>query len=127
MITREVLTGKTEIIMDTEPVGAYVLVRSKLRKSLILKQVADSLLGMHLAERNMWRIAAKLLWAFEFAESVDAKTGKIMPIDADAYNRGILQAPLPFNVKITPRSAGHISAIKREMAGAKEFLAPWDS
>jgi hypothetical protein len=82
---------------------------------------------MHLAERNMWRIAAKLLWAFDFSEPVDPKTRKTIPIDADAYNRGILQAPLPFNVKITPRSAEHVSAIKREIMGAKAFLAPWDS
>jgi hypothetical protein len=82
---------------------------------------------MHLAERNMWRIAAKLLWAFEFAEPVEAETGKTIPIDADAYNRGILQAPLHFKVKITPRSAQHIAAIKGEITGATAFLAPWDS
>ena len=32
--------------------------------------------GIHLAERNMWRIASKLLWAFEFAEPTDPKTGE---------------------------------------------------
>ncbi|KAL5352910.1 hypothetical protein ACLOAV_002858 [Pseudogymnoascus australis] len=83
--------------------------------------------GMHLAERNMWRIAAKLLWAFDFAEPLDPKTGMTIPIDADAYNRGILQAPLPFNVTITPRSTQHIAAIKSEIASAKDFLAPWES
>lgn len=70
--------------------------------------------GIHLAERNMWRIAAKLLWAFEFSELVDPKTGKIMPLDPYAINPGILQAPLPFKVIIKPHSAGHIARIKRE-------------
>lgn len=81
---------------------------------------------MHLAERNMWRIAAKLLWAFEFGEPIDPNTGKTIPIDADAYNRGILQAPLPFEVRVTPRSAEHVAAIRNEIAAAKSSLAPWE-
>jgi hypothetical protein len=81
---------------------------------------------MHLAERNMWRIAAKLLWAFEFEEPIDPKTGKAISIDENAYNRGILQAPLPFDVRVTPRSAGHVAAIKNEIVAAKAFLAPWE-
>jgi hypothetical protein len=93
---------------------------------LCLNERLMKVLGMHLAERNMWRIAAKLLWAFEFAEPIDPKTGVTMSIDADAYNRGILQAPLPFNVTITPRSPQHIAAIKSEIASAKDFLAPWE-
>ncbi|CZR64460.1 uncharacterized protein PAC_14358 [Phialocephala subalpina] len=32
--------------------------------------------GIHLAERNMWRMAAKLLWAFEFSPPYDPVTGK---------------------------------------------------
>jgi len=74
----------------------------------------------------MWRIAAKLLWAFEFAEPIDPETGKTLALDTNAYNRGILQAPLPFDVRLTPRSSEHVAAIKREIAAAKEFLAPWE-
>jgi len=33
--------------------------------------------GIYLAERNMWRIASKLLWAFEFSEPIDPKTRKV--------------------------------------------------
>jgi len=82
--------------------------------------------GMHLAERNMWRIAAKLLWAFDFSEPIDSKTGKVMPLDPDAYNPGILQAPLPFKVGIKPRSAKHVAVIKKELTGALSFLAPYN-
>jgi cytochrome P450 len=78
--------------------------------------------GMHLAERNMWRIAAKLLWAFEFCEPIDPLTGKIIPLDPDAYNPGILQAPLPFKVTIKPRSAKHATIIKEELGGSLKFL-----
>jgi hypothetical protein len=81
---------------------------------------------MHFAERNMWRVTAKLLWAFEFAEPLDPKTGKVISLDADAYNRGILQAPLPYDVRVTPRSPQHVQTIKREIAAAKEFLKPWE-
>lgn len=81
---------------------------------------------MHLAERNMWRIAAKLLWAFEFAEASDPKTGKVIPLDPNAYNPGILMAPLPFKVKITPRSQAHINTIRSDRASAQVVLSQYE-
>lgn len=82
--------------------------------------------GVHFAERNMWRIAAKLLWAYEFSEPVDPTTGDVIPIDVNAYNPGILQAPLPFNVHIKARSEQHAATIKKELGGALEFLKQWE-
>ncbi|EXF82196.1 cytochrome P450 2D18 [Colletotrichum fioriniae PJ7] len=82
--------------------------------------------GIHLAERNMWRIASKLLWAFEFAEPMDPITGKVVPLDPHAYNPGILQAPLEFNVRITPRSQAHVETIRREFKEAEALLAQYD-
>ncbi|KAL4810336.1 cytochrome P450 [Aspergillus unguis] len=82
--------------------------------------------GIHLAERNMWRIAAKLLWAFEFQEPLDPVTKEIRPLDPYAYNPGILQAPLPFEVRIKPRSQAHIETIKREAAGAVDLLSQFE-
>ncbi|KAF4840349.1 Cytochrome P450 monooxygenase yanC [Colletotrichum siamense] len=81
--------------------------------------------GIHLAERNMWRIAAKLLWAFDFAEPLDPETGKVTPLDANAYNPGILQAPLEFKARITPRSEAHVATIRREYTDAEGFLAQY--
>jgi hypothetical protein len=81
---------------------------------------------MHLAERNMWRIAAKLLWAFEFSEYVDPTTGKAYPLDPQAYNPGILQAPLPYKIQIKPRSAQHVARISQEKEEALEFLKQYD-
>ncbi|TVY53947.1 Cytochrome P450 monooxygenase patI [Lachnellula cervina] len=83
--------------------------------------------GMHLAERNMWRIASKLLWAFDIAEPLDPLTGKVVQLDTNAYNPGITQAPLPFKVRITPRSKAHAAAISKELNGALDFLSPFAS
>jgi hypothetical protein len=81
---------------------------------------------MHLAERNMWRIAAKLLWAFEFSPYVDPLTGQVSNLDPDAYNPGILQAPLPFKVTIKPRSEAYAETIRKEAAGAKDFMKQFE-
>ncbi|KAJ5797968.1 uncharacterized protein N7503_007264 [Penicillium pulvis] len=82
--------------------------------------------GVHFAERNMWRIAAKLLWAYEFSEPVDTVTGKVISLDVNAYNPGILQAPLPFNVRIKVRSERHAATIEKELTGALDFLKQWE-
>ncbi|KAF2815541.1 putative cytochrome P450 oxidoreductase [Mytilinidion resinicola] len=82
--------------------------------------------GIHLAERNMWRIAAKLLWAFEFSEPVDPITRKVSHLDPEAYNPGILQAPLPFKVDIKVRSEKHVEIIRKEQNEALDFLKQYD-
>ncbi|EAW15397.1 cytochrome P450 [Aspergillus fischeri NRRL 181] len=82
--------------------------------------------GVHFAERNMWRIAAKLLWAYEFAEPIDPRTGKTIPLDPNSYNDGILHAPLPYKVRITPRSKQHEETIKKGLQEALDFLSKWN-
>lgn len=74
----------------------------------------------------MWRIASKLLWAFDFAEPIDPVTGKVIPLDIDAFTSGILTCPLPFKVKVTPRSQGHVSTIQRELKGSLDFLSAFE-
>lgn len=82
--------------------------------------------GLHLAERNMWRIASKLLWAFDFAEPIDPSTGRVIPLDDQDYFDGILVAPNPFKVRITPRSQTHTDKFKSEIAEALDFLSQYD-
>lgn len=84
--------------------------------------------GIHLAERNMWRIAAKLLWAFEFSAPVDETTGKPIPLDTslNAYTSGILIAPKKFRVTIKPRSEAHVAKIRRDKLQALEFMQQYD-
>jgi hypothetical protein len=74
----------------------------------------------------VWRIASKLLWAFEFSEPIDLKTGQIKHLDLHAYNLGILQASLRFEVHIKPTSAEHVAKIKKELAGALNCLKQYD-
>jgi cytochrome P450 len=82
--------------------------------------------GIHLAERSMWRITAKLLWAFEIEEPIDPATGKVKPLDTNAYTSANLVCPLPFDVRIKLRSPKHGEAIKRELASAEEFLSQYN-
>ncbi|EXJ84075.1 hypothetical protein A1O3_04742 [Capronia epimyces CBS 606.96] len=75
----------------------------------------------------MWRITSKLLWAFDISEPIDPATGKTIPLDPNAYNPGITQAPLPFKVRIVPRSKEHMAALQKELRSALDFLAPFES
>jgi hypothetical protein len=74
----------------------------------------------------MWRITAKLLWAFEFEEPIDPETGKVKPPDTNAYTSANLVCPLPFDVQIQLRSPEHGEAIKRELLNAEEFLSQFN-
>jgi hypothetical protein len=76
--------------------------------------------GIHLAERSMWRVTAKLLWAFEFEELPDK------PIDVNAYTSSNLVRPLEYEVKVKPRSQEHENVIRRELTQALEFLSQYD-
>ncbi|KAJ5633479.1 cytochrome P450 oxidoreductase [Penicillium lividum] len=75
---------------------------------------------------NMWRITAKLLWAFEFGEPIDPETGKVKPLDPNAYTSANLVCPLPFEVRIKLRSPAHGEVMKRELANAEEFLSQYN-
>jgi hypothetical protein len=82
--------------------------------------------GVHLAERSMWRITAKLLWAFEFSEPIDPVTGKVQPLDENAYTSSNLVCPLPYRVSIKPRSDEHLAVIRRDLGAALDFLKPYE-
>jgi len=82
--------------------------------------------GIHLAERNQWRSIAKILWGFKISNARDPDTGKEIPIDVNAYKEGLAQSPLPFKVRIEPRSREHAETIRREWAEAKEILAKYE-
>jgi len=82
--------------------------------------------GIHMAERSQWRIAAKMLWAFDFYEPLDPKTGRVIPLgvsDSD-FDPGIVLKPLPFSVRLVPRTPEHAASIARDLVDAENFLAP---
>jgi len=76
--------------------------------------------GIHLAERNMWRIASKLIWAFEIREDPAS------PLDVDAYTSSVLVSPLPFKVSVKPRSQRHMETVQKELRQALEFLKQYE-
>lgn len=78
--------------------------------------------GIHLAERNMWRIAAKLLWAFDFSQEIDSVTKQPIPINTHAYTPGVAMFPMPFKVQIKPRSEAHVRTIDAERKASIDVL-----
>lgn len=82
--------------------------------------------GIHMAERSMWRTAAKLLWAFDISQAIDPKTGLPIPIDTQAYTPGIAQFPMPFQVRMTPRSEARMATIRKEKHHALQFMEPYE-
>lgn len=82
--------------------------------------------GVHLAERNQWRIVAKLIWAFDIREPIDPKTGQQLSLDQDDYSNGLLHAPNPYKVTFKPRSQAHIETIMREYKKSMKDLAPFE-
>ncbi|CZR64449.1 related to O-methylsterigmatocystin oxidoreductase [Phialocephala subalpina] len=68
---------------------------------------------------------AGLLWAFDISEPTDIM-GNTLPLDPNGYTSAILVSPLPFKVKVIPRSKEHLVSIERELVGALEFLSQWE-
>ncbi|KAF2182292.1 cytochrome P450 [Zopfia rhizophila CBS 207.26] len=82
--------------------------------------------GIHLAERTQWRITAKLLWAFNIEPAVDEVTGEVVELDLNSYSEGLLHQPMPYRVKITPRSDKHAEVIRKDFEGVEDFLRKWE-
>lgn len=82
--------------------------------------------GIHLAERTQWRMAAKLLWAFEILPGNDPATGKPVRLNPNHYNEGLLHGPAPFKCIFKPRSQQHVDIINQELEAAQKFLVPFD-
>lgn len=77
--------------------------------------------GIHLAERNLFLAMAKLLWAFDFSEKIDAQ-GRSIRVDVDAkagYTDGFLHCPKPFAAEVKPRSEVRRATIMKEYESVK--------
>jgi hypothetical protein len=69
---------------------------------------------------------AKVLWAFNVDLAVDGKTGEKIELDTNAYTDGLIRQPLPFKLRITPRSGKHAEVIRRDFKGVEEYLRKWE-
>lgn len=81
--------------------------------------------GIHLAERTLWRMIAQILWAFNIEHAVD-EHGKLVELDESAYVDGLLLAPMPFQIRLVPRSREHADVIRRAVAESEEYLMRWE-
>ena len=78
---------------------------------------------MHLAEKSVLLVAARVLWAFDIVPAKDVQ-GNDIQISADpatAYEHTVIASPKPFPVKFVPRSSLRQNAI-REMYQDAEAL-----
>ena len=78
-------------------------------------------LGKDIADDEMFVCGAGVLWAFDLAQKVCPRTGKVIPIDTQATNSHVILEPSPFQISIQPRSeerAGQIldgyAAVRKE-------------
>ncbi|KAF2827089.1 cytochrome P450 oxidoreductase-like protein [Ophiobolus disseminans] len=81
--------------------------------------------GIHLGERTLWRSVAQLLWAFNIEPAVDAD-GEPVPLNTDAYEGDFASAPMPFKVRIVPRSPKHAEIVQRAAADVQDHLKQWE-
>ncbi|KAF5688731.1 cytochrome 98A9, partial [Fusarium globosum] len=71
--------------------------------------------GMHLAERNLFHVASKMLWAFDISLPTDPKTGKPVEIDSSVetgYTEGLVLSINDFPVNLKVRSADRRKSIE---------------
>lgn len=79
--------------------------------------------GIHLAERNLFIAAAKLLWAFEFSKDASlvndtsAETGS---------SQGFMHSVKDYGCRIDLRSEAKRATIERERAEAEEVFNRYD-
>ncbi|KAL0937329.1 cytochrome p450 [Colletotrichum truncatum] len=83
--------------------------------------------GIHLAERSQWRMAALILWAFKIEREV-GENGELIELDTSyaCYDEGLLHFPKEFKVRLVPRSEAHAKILRKNMAETEELLKQWE-
>lgn len=70
--------------------------------------------GMHVVDRSMFLVIARLMWAFKFEKAIDEVTGQEITPDQDDLVGGFLMQPRPFRLKITPRSEKKAETVREK-------------
>lgn len=81
--------------------------------------------GIHLAERNLFHVVAKVLWAFDLEVATDPKTGQKIKPDTSivtGYREGLTACVNDFPIKMTIRSEARRKAIDDGYGEAKETV-----
>src|SRR5690606_26576989 len=66
--------------------------------------------GMHVADRSLFLVIARLMWAFDISKVVDGDGKEITP-DQDDLVGGFLKQPRTFPVRITPRTKSRAAKV----------------
>lgn len=76
--------------------------------------------GMHLAERNLFLVISKIIWAFHILPGVDEEESEIEPdIDpSSGYKEGLALSVLPFSCRAMVRSEVRRGTIEKEFQQA---------
>lgn len=77
--------------------------------------------GMHVADRRVFLVLARMLWAFDIKPKIGADGNQLLP-KQDEFIHGMAVYPKIFEVVIKPRSGRRSEMVKREWEIAQEEL-----
>lgn len=77
--------------------------------------------GMHVVDRSMFLVIARLMWTFDFSKAVDANGNVIQP-DQDDLIGGFLVQPRPFPLNIRPRSESRAAKVREAWEECQTLL-----
>lgn len=83
--------------------------------------------GIHLADRNVWHVICKMLWAFDIKPKIDSETGQPIPVDTNVetgYREGLTMCPYEFPCDIVVRSEKRAQLITESLEKAKADVFP---
>ncbi|KAK0622035.1 cytochrome P450 [Bombardia bombarda] len=78
--------------------------------------------GMHIADRSLFLVIARTLWAFDFRRAVDEETKEEVVPDMDDVMGALFIQPSPFKADIVPRSEKKKAAVMEEWDQVRELL-----
>ncbi|EMC98771.1 hypothetical protein BAUCODRAFT_120072 [Baudoinia panamericana UAMH 10762] len=86
--------------------------------------------GIHLAERNLFHVVSKMLWAFDIEMAVDTKTGQPIVPDSSVetgFREGLTLSAKDFPITLNVRSEARRNAIDEAfLAACRDVFAKYD-
>ncbi|CAI0643763.1 unnamed protein product [Colletotrichum noveboracense] len=82
--------------------------------------------GEALAQQSLYFTIVSLLWAFRILPGLDDQGKEIVP-DPDAYTTSQVNRPIPFKLRLLPRSESITRLIKQEAQEARMELRAYDA
>ena len=80
-----------------------------------------------MADRNVWHVICKMLWAFDIKPNVDPNTGSAIKVDTSVetgYREGLTMCPYNFRCDIKVRDQKRAELIASSLVTAKAGVFP---